>query len=157
MPQISPHLWYTKDAEKAAAFYASILPHSSVDRIITSPSESPSGPAGSVTIVEFTLIGQPFTAISAGPLDLFNHAISLMVECDTQEEIDTYWTALSEGGAIEECGWLKDRYGLSWQIAPRELREWNADPDRSKAKRVFDVMLTQKKLDLAALKAAYEG
>src|SRR6478735_9709313 len=116
MANIVPHLWYTGQAEEAAAFYASLLPNSKVDSVTVLPADSPSGPAGSVKVVEFTLMGQPFMAMSAGPLDPFNHAVSFVVQCDDQTEIDRYWNALLEGGKAEQCGWLKDRFGLSWQI-----------------------------------------
>ena len=110
---------------------------------------------GSVKVVEFTLFGEPFMAMSAGPLDDFNHWISFMVLCDDQAEIDRYWTALSEGGRIEPCGWQQDRYGLSWQITPRALGDMMKDPDRAAAKRAAEAMLTMKKLDLPALKRAF--
>ncbi len=154
MPTITPTLWYSREAEEAANFYASIFPNSRVDRVTALPSDSPSGPAGSVKIVEFTLLGQPFEAFSAGPLDQFNHAISFTVSCDTQEEIDRYWDALLQGGTPEQCGWLKDRYGLSWQIVPKLLSTLIADPDREKAKRVSDAMLKMVKLDIAELERA---
>jgi predicted 3-demethylubiquinone-9 3-methyltransferase (glyoxalase superfamily) len=155
--KIVPHLWYVKEAEEAARFYASIFPDSRVDRVTPMPVDTPSGPAGSVKVVEFTLFGQAFMAISAGPLDPFNHAISLLVNCDTQAEIDRYWDGLLAGGSAEECGWLKDRYGVSWQIVPRELNEMMADPDRAKARRAAEAMMKLVKLDLATLRAAYEG
>ena len=154
MPTITPHLWYSKEAEEAANFYASIFPDSRVDRVTALPSDSPSGPAGSVKVVEFTLLGQPFMAISAGPLDPFNHSISFMVNCDTQAEIDRYWDALLQGGSPEQCGWLRDRYGLSWQIVPTVLGELMADPDREKAKRVSEAMLKMVKFDIAELERA---
>jgi predicted 3-demethylubiquinone-9 3-methyltransferase (glyoxalase superfamily) len=121
------------------------------------PSESPSGPPGSVKIVEFLLFGQAFTAMSAGPLDPFNHAISFVVSCDTQAELDRYWNALLEGGTTEQCGWLKDRYGLSWQIVPAVLDKLMTGTDPVKAKRASDAMLKMVKLDIAALQAAYDG
>lgn len=155
--RITPHLWYAKEAEEAAAFYASVLPNSRVDSVTTMPAESPSGPEGSVKVVEFTLIGQPFMAITAGPLDPFNHSISFMVECENQAEIDALWEALGKGGTIEQCGWLRDRYGLCWQIAPRILGEMIKDKDRAKAKRVTEAMLKMVKLDIAALTKAYNG
>lgn len=155
--KIYPHLWYTREAEEAARFYASIFPDSRVDSVTPLPAESPSGPTGSVAIVEFTLLGQPFQAISAGPLDPFNHAISLVVECEDQAELDRYWDALATGGTIEECGWVRDRYGLAWQIVPRVLGERMKDPDRAAAKRVAEAMLKMKKLDIAGLEAAYRG
>jgi predicted 3-demethylubiquinone-9 3-methyltransferase (glyoxalase superfamily) len=157
MAKIVPHLWYSRKAEEAARFYASIFPDSHVDRVTALPSESPSGPAGSVKIVEFTLFGQPFQAISAGPLDAFNHAVSFIVNCADQAEVDRYWNALLAGGKAEQCGWLKDRYGLSWQIVPTALGKLMADPDVAKAKRVGDAMLKMVKLDIAQLEAAAGG
>jgi predicted 3-demethylubiquinone-9 3-methyltransferase (glyoxalase superfamily) len=157
MTRIVPHLWYSEKAEEAAGFYASIIPGSSVDSVTALPADSPSGPAGSVKVVEFTLAGQPFLAIGAGPLDPFNHAISFVVGCDDQAEVDRYWNALLEGGSPEQCGWLKDRYGVSWQIVPKVLFEMMSDPDRVKAKRASDAMLKMVKLDIAALQKAYAG
>jgi predicted 3-demethylubiquinone-9 3-methyltransferase (glyoxalase superfamily) len=155
--KIVPCLWYSDKAEEAAKFYASILPNSRVDSVTALPAESPSGPAGSVKVVEFTLLGQPFMAMSAGPLDDFNHSVSFLVECEDQAEIDRLWDALSAGGKIEQCGWLKDRYGLSWQIAPKILGEMMKDPDRARAKRVAEAMLKMVKLDIAGLQKAYHG
>jgi predicted 3-demethylubiquinone-9 3-methyltransferase (glyoxalase superfamily) len=153
--KIVPHLWYTKEAEEAARFYTSIFPDSRIDRITTVPTETPSGPPGAVKVVDFTIFGQPFIALAAGPLDPFNHAISFCVMCDNQDQIDTYWEALLDGGSAEQCGWLKDRYGVSWQVVPRLLGDMMADPDRERAKRVTDAMLVMKKIDLAELEAAY--
>lgn len=155
--KIKTHLWYAKEAEEAARFYTSIFPDSRVDRVTAMPAESPSGPAGSVKLVEFTLFEQPFLAISAGPLDPFNHAISLVVSCDDQGEIDRYWAALSKGGEIEQCAWLKDKYGVCWQIVPSILDDLIADTDLVRARRVTEAMLKMVKLDIAGLKAAYEG
>jgi predicted 3-demethylubiquinone-9 3-methyltransferase (glyoxalase superfamily) len=156
--KIIPFLWYSKEAEEAAAFYAAIFPNSRVKRVNAMPSESPSGPPGSVKVVEFELFGQPFVAMSAGPLEPFNHAVSFVVNCDDQAEIDRYWDGLLAGGGTpEQCGWLKDRFGLSWQIVPTVFEQMMADPDRAKAKRVTDAMLKMVKFDIAALKAAYAG
>ncbi len=157
MHKIIPHLWYTEKAAEAAAFYASIFPDSRVDRVTTVPSDTPSGPAGSVEVVEFTLFGQPFMAIGAGPLDPFNHAVSFLVMCADQAEIDRYWDALLEGGRAEQCGWLRDRYGLAWQIVPEAFGEMASSPDRAAAKRASDAMMGMVKLDIAALRAAFEG
>ena len=157
MQKITPHLWFTEKADEAARFYASIFPDSRVDRVTTIPAETPSGPPGSVAVVEFTLFGQRFMAIGAGPLDPFNHAISFVVNCADQAEVDCYWNALVEGGAPEQCGWLRDRYGVSWQIVPTVLGEMMTDPDRSKAKRVMEAMLKMVKLDIAGLRKAYTG
>lgn len=155
--KIKPHLWYVDNAREAAEFYARIFPDSRVDWTNTMPAESPSGPAGSVEIVDFTLCGQPFQAISAGPLDPFNHAVSFMVECEDQAEVDRYWGALLDGGQAEQCGWLRDRYGLAWQIVPKVLNAYMRDPDRARSKRVAEAMLKMVKLDVAALEAAAEG
>ncbi|MFM0345081.1 VOC family protein [Paraburkholderia sp. RL17-347-BIC-D] len=150
--KITPFLWYSAEAEEAAAFYASIFPDSRVTRVTAVPS------AGSTKVVEFVLFGQPFIAMSAGRLDAFNHSISLMVNCADQAELDRYWNALLEGGgAPEECGWLKDRFGVSWQIVPTDILDMMADPDPAKATRAADAMLKMVKFDIATLKAAYAG
>ena len=153
--KIVPHLWFTDQAVEAAKFYVSLFPNSRIDTVLPIPSDTPSGPAGSVPVVEFTLFGQPFMAISAGPLDPFNHSISFIVNCEDQAEVDRYWNALSVGGTIEQCGWLKDRYGVSWQIVPTVLGEMIKDSDKQRAKRVTEAMLQMKKLDIAALEDAY--
>ena len=158
MQKITPFLWYAKEAEEAAKFYASVFPNSRVVRVTSMPSESPSGPPGSVKVVEFELFGQSFTAMSAGPLEPFTPAVSFVVSCDDQAEVDRYWNALlANGGSAEQCGWLKDRYGLSWQIVPKVLGEMMSDPDRAKAKRAADAMMKMVKLDIAALQAAHRG
>ena len=157
MQKITPFLWYAKEAEEAAAFYASVFPESRVNRVTALPSESPSGPPGSVKVVEFVLFGQTFIAMSAGPLDPFNHAVSFVVNCDNQAELDRYWNALLEGGSAEQCGWLKDRFGLSWQIVPTVLGKMMAAPDRARAKRASDAMMTMVKIDTAALQAAFSA
>lgn len=157
MPSIQPFLWYTKDADEAARFYTTIFPDSKIDRVVSMPADSPSGPAGSVVIVEFSLMGSPMTAMTAGPLDPFNHAVSLMVECDTQDEIDRFYGALLEGGEEEQCGWVRDRYGLCWQIVPRVLNAFMRSSDPAAGKRAADAMLQMKKLDIAALEAAFRG
>lgn len=157
MPSITPFLWYATQAEEASRYYVSVFPDSRVARVTTLPSASPSGPAGSVKIVEFVLCGRPFLAMSAGPLDPFNHAVSFVVHCDDQDEIDRYWDALCEGGVPGQCGWLKDRFGVSWQVVPAALGQMMGDPDRNRARRVADAMLRMGKFDLAALQAAYGG
>jgi predicted 3-demethylubiquinone-9 3-methyltransferase (glyoxalase superfamily) len=154
---IVPHLWFADKAVEAAQFYVSLFPSSRVDSVTPIPADTPSGPAGSVDVVEFTLAGQQFMAINAGPLDPFNHAISFLVNCKDQAEIDRLWDALSAGGTIEQCGWLKDRYGLSWQISPIVLGEMMKDRDRGRARRVMEAMLQMKKLDIAGLERAYRG
>lgn len=155
---IHAHLWYSDKAEEAAKFYASIFPNSHVDSVTTMPTDTPSGPEGSVHLVEFTLLGTKFMAMTAGPLDPFNHAISLMVECDSQEEIDKYWNALLVGGGKPEpCGWLKDKYGLSWQITPKKLFKMMKDKDHDRSKRVADAMLKMQKIELPKLESAYSA
>jgi predicted 3-demethylubiquinone-9 3-methyltransferase (glyoxalase superfamily) len=156
--KIFTHFWYAKEAEEAARFYASIFPDSRVDRVWSLPSDSPSGPAGSVKVVDFTLFGQRFQAISAGPHHEFNDAISIVVLCDDQTELDRYWNALLEGGGkAQACGWLIDRFGLRWQIVPARLDEMMRDADAARSKRVTDAMLKMIKLDIAALEKAYRS
>ena len=155
MSKIMPSLWYAENAEEAASFYVSLLPDSRIDSVTDLPTDSPSGPAGSVQIVEFTLAGRPFMAMNAGPLDPFNHAVSFVINCAGQAEIDRLWNALSRGGSVEQCGWLKDRYGVSWQIVPTILGEMMKDRDRARAKRVADAMLNMVKIDIDGLKKAY--
>ena len=156
--KIYPFLWYAKEAEEAAKFYASIFPDSHVDRVTPLMSESPSGPPGSVKVVDFTLFGQRFQAMTAGAHHEFNDAMSLVVECDDQKELDRYWNALLEGGGKPQaCGWLNDRFGVRWQIVPAALNEMMQDKDTARAKRVSDAMLKMVKLDLATLQKAYRG
>lgn len=156
--KIFPHLWYAKEAEEAAAFYASIFPNSRVDRVVPLMSESPSGPAGSVKVVDFTLFGQRFQAISAGPHHEFNDAISMVVLCDDQAELDRYWNALLEGGGTEfACGWLMDRFGLRWQIVPAAMDAMMDGSDPARSKRVTDALFQMVKIDIAALEEAYRS
>jgi predicted 3-demethylubiquinone-9 3-methyltransferase (glyoxalase superfamily) len=156
--KIFPVLWYATAAEEAAKFYASIFPDSRVDRVTSMNSESPSGPPGSVKVVDFTLLGQRFQAMTAGPHHEFNDAISMVVLCDDQAELDRYWHALLEGGGKEQaCGWLNDRYGLRWQILPARLVDMMADRDPGRSKRVSDAMLQMVKLDIAELEKAYRS
>ena len=156
--KVFPFLWYAKEAEEAAHFYASVFPASSVDRVTTMQSESPSGPPGSVKVVDFTILGQRFQAMTAGPHHEFNDAISIMVHCEDQAEIDRYWDALlAGGGKPQACGWLNDRYGVRWQICPAKMDEMMADPDVARSKRVTDAMMQMVKLDLATLEKAYRG
>jgi predicted 3-demethylubiquinone-9 3-methyltransferase (glyoxalase superfamily) len=156
--KIVPHLWYVKEAEEAARFYASVFPDSRVDRVTALPADSPSGPAGSVAIVEFTLCGQSFMAISAGPHHEFNDAVSFLVKCESQTEIDRYWQALLEnGGKPQACGWIIDKWGVRWQIAPAVLGKLITDADKTKAKRVAEETLKQVKFDIAKLEAAFQG
>jgi predicted 3-demethylubiquinone-9 3-methyltransferase (glyoxalase superfamily) len=156
--KIFPHHWYAREAEEAARCDASIFPDSRVDRVTALPSESPSGPAGSVKVVDFTLFGQRFQAITAGPHHEFNDAISLVVECDDQAELERYWDALLDhGGRPQACGWLIDRFGVRWQIVPARLDELMHGPDAAAARRVTETMLKMVKLDIAALERAHRG
>ena len=156
--KIYTFLWYAKEAEEAAKFYASVFPDSRVDRVTPLLSESPSGPPGSVKVVDFTLFGQRFQAMTAGPHHDFNDAISIVVECDNQAELDRYWNALIEGGGKPQaCGWLIDRYGLRWQIVPKVLNDMMNDKDPARSKRVTDALLKMIKLDIAALEKAYRS
>jgi predicted 3-demethylubiquinone-9 3-methyltransferase (glyoxalase superfamily) len=157
MRKIIPHLWFADKAEEAARFYVSLLPNSRIDSVTTMPADSPSGPAGAVQIVEFTLMGEPFLALNAGPLDPFNHAVSFVIPCETQDEVDRLWDALSEGGTVERCGWLKDRYGLSWQIVPVALTDMMRDRDPVRGRRVAEAIMGMVKLEIAGLQRAYEG
>ena len=156
--RIFPHLWYAREAEEAARFYASIFPDSRVDRVSALLSESPSGPPGSVKVVDFTLFGQRFQAMSAGPHHEFNDAVSMVVPCSDQAELDRYWNALlAGGGRPQACGWLVDRFGLRWQIVPAILDEMMRDQDPARSRRVTDAMLKMIKLDIAALEKAYRS
>jgi predicted 3-demethylubiquinone-9 3-methyltransferase (glyoxalase superfamily) len=156
--KIFTHLWYAREAEEAARFYASVFPDSRVDRVTTLMSDTPSGPPGSVKVVDFTLLGQRFQAMSAGPHHEFNDAISIVVLCDDQAELDRYWNALLQGGGkAQACGWLIDRFGLRWQIVPTVLDEMMGDKDPARSKRVTDALLKMVKLDIAALERAYHA
>jgi predicted 3-demethylubiquinone-9 3-methyltransferase (glyoxalase superfamily) len=158
MQKITPFLWYSTQAEEAANFYASVFPDSRVTRVVAMPTDSPSGPAGSVKVVDFVLFGQPFTAMSAGPHHPFNQAISFVVNCESQAEIDRYWDALlAGGGSPDACGWLRDRFGVSWQIVPTALVTMMGDADPAKGKRAADAMMKMVKLDIKALRAAFDG
>jgi predicted 3-demethylubiquinone-9 3-methyltransferase (glyoxalase superfamily) len=157
MSKITPCLWFDGQAEEAANFYVSLLPDSHVDRAVRSPADTPSGPEGSVMLVEFTLAGQQFTALNGGPQFRFNESVSFVIECASQEEVDRLWRALPMDESAEQCGWLKDRYGLSWQIIPSVLPRLLTDPDAAKAKRVMTAMLGMKKIDIAELERAGSG
>jgi len=157
LQRITPNLWFDTQAEEAANFYVSVFPDS---RIVAITHYTEAGPreAGMVLTVEFELSGQRFTAINGGPQFTFDEAISLLVNCETQDEIDYYWDRLrSDGGQEGPCGWLKDRYGLSWQVAPTGMDELFSDPDRGRATRGMQAMLGMRKLDIAALRAAADG
>lgn len=153
--KITPFLWFDHQAEEAARFYVSIFPNAKVGKILRYGEAGP-GPAGSAMTVEFQLDGQSFVALNGGPHFKFTEAISFVVNCQTQDEVDTYWDKLSAGGAEVQCGWVKDKFGLSWQIVPTALTELLGDPDPKKSQQVMKAMLTMKKLDIKALKQAYE-
>lgn len=155
--KIVPCLWFDKQAQEAAEFYVSLFPDSRIDRIEHAPSDYPSGKAGDVLLVEFTLAGQHFTGLNGGDYFKFNEAVSFQIDCADQAECDRYTNALSAVPEAEQCGWVKDRYGLSWQIVPTMMSEIMAGPDKAKAKRVFDAMMPMKRLDIAALEAAARG
>ncbi len=157
MSKIRPCLWFDGEAEEAANFYVSLFPDSRIDRVQTNVMDSPAGKAGTVLVVDFTLAGQRYMALNGGTRFEYTHAISFEVDCADQAEVDRLWDALSDGGSIEQCGWLKDRYGVSWQIVPTVLPELLGDPDPTKARRVMQAMLRMVKLDIAGLKRAYDG
>jgi predicted 3-demethylubiquinone-9 3-methyltransferase (glyoxalase superfamily) len=157
MSKIKPFLWFDDQAEEAANFYVSIFPNSRIGAISRYGEAGP-GPQGSAMTVQFVLDGQELIALNGGPHFKFTEAVSFSVECKTQEDVDRYWNKLTEGGGEEgPCGWLKDRYGLSWQVNPTILGEMLSDPDPQKAKRAMEAMLKMKKIVIDDLKEAYEG
>ena len=155
MPRIIPNLWFDTQGQEAAEFYVSVFPNSSITGMTHYGKAGP-GPAGTVLTVEFELDGKPFTAINGGPLFTFDEAVSFLIECADHAEIDYYWTKLSEGGEEGPCGWLKDRYGLSWQVCPTGMTEVLNHPDPGRAERAMRAMLGMHKIDVAALHAAAE-
>lgn len=158
MSKISPCLWFDGQAEEAAKFYTSILPDSRIEKVQRAPADTPSGPEGSVLTVDFTLAGQQFIGLNGGPDFSFSEAISFSIDCADQEEVDRLWDALVEGGGEHSvCGWLKDRYGVSWQVIPRQLPELLGGPDPEGAARAMKAMLEMTKIDVAKLREAYEG
>jgi predicted 3-demethylubiquinone-9 3-methyltransferase (glyoxalase superfamily) len=158
MDKISPCLWFDGRAEEAARFYTSLFPNSEITSVDRSPGETPSGPQDMVLTVNFTLDGRSFIALNGGPEFKFNEAISLSIDCDDQAEVDRYWAALTaDGGEESVCGWLKDRFGVSWQVVPRRLPELLNSPDREAAARVLDAMLRMVKIDVAELERAARG
>jgi predicted 3-demethylubiquinone-9 3-methyltransferase (glyoxalase superfamily) len=156
MPPIITNLWFDTEAEQAAEHYVSIFPNSKITAV-SHYGEAGPGPAGTVLTVDFVLDGQRFTAINGGPDFTFDEAISLLIECADQDEIDYYWDKLTEGGEESQCGWLKDRYGLSWQVCPGGMAELFNEPDTGRSDRAMRAMLGMKKLDIAALEAAAAG
>ena len=158
MSKIAPCLWFDGQAEEAAEFYTSILPDSEIKSVNRAAADTPSGPQGSVLSVDFTLAGQQFMGLNGGPDFQFNEAISFSIDCEDQAEVDRLWEKLVEGGGEHSvCGWLKDRFGVSWQVVPRQLEEMLESPDRAAAKRAMEAMLKMTKLDVEQLKEAFEG
>jgi predicted 3-demethylubiquinone-9 3-methyltransferase (glyoxalase superfamily) len=158
MPSLSTCLWFDKQAEEAANFYVSIFPNSSIGGVNRSPADYPSGKAGDVLVVEFTLDGRPFMGLNGGPQFKFDEAISMVVTTDGQEETDRYWDALlADGGKPSACGWLKDRFGLSWQVTPKQLPKLLGDPDPARARRAMQAMMDMVKIDIAALERAADA
>jgi predicted 3-demethylubiquinone-9 3-methyltransferase (glyoxalase superfamily) len=156
--KIVPCLWFDGQAEEAARFYASIFPDSRIDKVVRSPADNPSGNAGDVLTVEYTVAGAPFIGLNGGPDFKFNEAVSFTIDCEDQAEVDRYWDALVQGGGSHSvCGWLKDRFGVSWQVTPRQLNEMIESSDREAAKRAMEAMLKMEKIDVAKLREAYES
>ena len=158
MSKITPCLWFDGDAGEAANFYVGLLPDSRIERENRSPTDYPAGKKGDLLTVEFTLAGQSFLALNGGPEFKFDEAVSFMIYTEDQAETDRLWDALiADGGAPVQCGWLKDRFGLSWQITPRRLMELMADPDRDRARRAMEAMMEMVKIDIAAIEKAAGG
>jgi predicted 3-demethylubiquinone-9 3-methyltransferase (glyoxalase superfamily) len=157
MSKITPCLWFDGEAEEAAKFYVSLLPDSRINVVQKNVTDSPGGKAGTVLVVEFTLAGQKFLALNGGTRFEYTHAVSFQIDCKDQAEVDRLWDALSDGGRVEQCGWLKDRYGVPWQITPTVLPQMLGDPDPAKAERVMKAMLEMVKIDIERLRRAYNG
>ena len=158
MAKLFPCLWFDGNAEEAANFYVTLLPDSHVDTVWRSPAETPSGPAGMVLTVDFTLAGQQVQGLNGGPHFKFNEAVSFVIGCDDQAEVDRLWDALTAGGGEPgPCGWLKDRFGLSWQIVPRRLDELLRDPDPERARRAMEAMLKMGKIEVSELEQAADA
>lgn len=155
--KINPCLWFDGDAEAAANFYVALFPDSRIDKVALSPADTPSGKQGDVLVVEFTLAGSKFTGLNGGPLFKFNEAVSFQIACADQAEADRYYGALSAVPEAEQCGWAKDRWGLSWQVIPVRLYELMNDPDPERARRATEAMLQQKRIDIAAIERAADG
>jgi predicted 3-demethylubiquinone-9 3-methyltransferase (glyoxalase superfamily) len=157
MQTVTPFLWFDRQAEEAARFYVSLFPDSRIDRVTRSPADTPSGPAGSVLTVVFTLSGTRFIGLNGGPQFPFTEAVSFQIACADQAEVDRLWAALSHGGSEGRCGWLKDRWGLSWQVVPTRLHQLLADPDPHRSRRVMEAMLKMNKISIAELERAADG
>jgi predicted 3-demethylubiquinone-9 3-methyltransferase (glyoxalase superfamily) len=157
LQKITPFLWFEHQAEDAAKLYTSIFPNSRIVKAVRGGEQGPV-PPGAVLTIEFELEGQRFVGLNGGPMFKFTEAVSFVVSCESQEEVDNYWEKLTaDGGAPSQCGWLKDKFGLSWQIVPTALPKYLSDPDPAKARRVMQAMMTMKKLDIAAFERAYAG
>jgi predicted 3-demethylubiquinone-9 3-methyltransferase (glyoxalase superfamily) len=156
MPKITPNLWFDSQSEEAAEFYVSVFPNSKITNVSYYTEAGP-GVAGTVLTVEFVLDGQEFLAINGGPLFTFDEAISFAINCADQEEVDYYWDKLTAGGEESQCGWLKDKFGLSWQVVPADYIELMNDPDRSRTERAMKALLGMKKIDIAAINAAADS
>ena len=158
MSKIVPCLWYGDEAEEAAKFYVSLVPDSRIDNVQRSPADYPHGKAGQVIVVEFTLAGQRFMALNGGMRMEYTHAVSFVIDCADQQEVDRVWDKiLSHGGKAEQCGWIRDRYGVAWQIVPSALPKLLGGPDKAGARRAMQAMLEMVKLDVATLERAYAG
>ncbi len=158
MPTITPNLWFDGRAEEAAAFYTSIFPNSRIEAVTRAPADNPSTAVGEVLLVRFTLDGMPFVGINGGPRFPFTEAVSFEIDCEDQAEVDRYWDALGGGGGDHgQCGWLKDRFGLSWQVVPRRAADYLGGPDPEGAARAMTAMLAMGRLDVETLRLAYEG
>lgn len=157
MSKIAPCLWFNGEAEEAANFYVSLLPDSRIDHVQKNRSEGWAGKQGTVLVVSFTLARQRFMALNGGSRFEYTHAVSFHIDCKDQAEVDRLWAALSEGGHVDKCGWLKDRFGVSWQIIPSILPQMLADPDPAKAQRVMQAMLQMVKIDIEGLRKAYDA
>jgi predicted 3-demethylubiquinone-9 3-methyltransferase (glyoxalase superfamily) len=158
VPTITPCLWFDGQAEEAARFYTSLFPDSRVDKVVPAAADNPSTRAGEVLTVEFTIAGNHYIGLNGGPEFPFTEAISLYVDCKDQAEVDHYWDALMQGGGTPSvCGWLKDRFGLSWQVIPRQLNEMLESPDRPAAARAMEAMLKMEKIEVEKLREAFEG
>jgi predicted 3-demethylubiquinone-9 3-methyltransferase (glyoxalase superfamily) len=157
MAKVTPCLWFDGKAQEAAEFYVTLLPDSHIDKVWRSPADTPSGPAGTVLTVEFTVAGQSFVGLNGGPDFSFNEAISFIIDCEDQAEVDRLWDTLTaDGGEPGQCAWLKDRFGVSWQIVPRQLNEMLEDPDRERAGRAMEAMLQMSKIEVAELQRAFD-
>jgi len=152
--KVKPCLWFDGQAEQAARYYVSLLPNSRIDQVFRSPAETASGPAGMVLAVDFTLAGSKFSGLNGGPQFPFTEAVSFQIHCEDQAEVDRLWNALGDGGTLSQCGWLKDRWGLSWQIVPKRLFELLGDADPARSKRAMEAMLKMQKLNIAEIERA---